>query len=189
MKYLTYELLAAANDWIKQTEREERLAQKRFSAAVEKYRRELETLKPRISAPAWNFFMYGRDETGLHDARLLSLRVGDGLDYTPDGTTPFRLNRQRTAAVVEFLNYEQSFHYVFDLRGVSEVRSDFSVDDFLAARSLGDLYLCELTAKDEKTLQLGLLFANGSTLVIQFRRLVFRRRKIKRQYPVGEMYA
>ena len=189
MKYLTYELIAAANDWIKQTGREERLAQKRVASAIQKYWRELESLKPRISGPAWKFFRYGRDETGLHDVRLLSFRVGDGLDYTPDGTAPFRLNRQRLSAMMEFLNYEQSFHYTFDLRGVRRVRTDFSVDEFLAAKSLGDLYLCELTAPDKQTLQLGFLFANGSTLVVQFRRLVFRRRRIKRQYRVGEMYS
>lgn len=188
MKYLTYELLAAANAWIDQTEREERLAQKRFASAVEKYWRDLETLKPRVSAAAWNFFRYGRDEEGLHDARLLSLRVGDGLDYSPDGTSPFRLNRQRPSAIVEFLNYEQSFHYTFDLRGLRRVQTNLFAEERLYPKTLGDLYLCELTAMDEKTLQLGFLFATGATLVIQFRRLVFRRRRTKRQYQVGEMY-
>ena len=189
MKYLTYELLAAANDWIDQTEREERLAQKRFASAGQKYWRELESLRPRISGPAWNFFRYGRDETGLHDGRLLSLRVGDGLDYTPDGSSPFRLNRQRTSAIIQFLNYEQCFHFVFDCRGVSRVSSDLFIDDSLFAKSLGDLYLCELTETRKKELQLGFLFATGATIVIQFRRLVFRRRRIKRQYRAGDMYS
>jgi hypothetical protein len=188
MKYFTYEIIAAANDWIEQTEQERRLAEKRFDSAVKKYRRELERLRPRISRTGWDFFRHGFGERGLHDARLLSLRVGDGLNYKPDGRLPFRLNAQRTSAIVEFLNYEQSFHYVFDLRGVSRVCSDLFVDEELFAKSLSDLYIYELTATDRKGLQLGFLFATGASIVIEFQRLVFRRRRIKREYEPGEMY-
>jgi hypothetical protein len=188
MKYFTYELIAATNDWIDQTREELRLAEKRLGSAIEKYQHELESLKSRISGEAWNFFRYGRDERGLHDARLLSLRVGDGLNYKPDGASPFRLNRQRTSAIVEFLNYEQNLHYVFDLRGVNSVSSQLFVDEQLFAKSLGDLYIYELTAIDDQGLQLGFLFASGASVVIQFRRLVFRRRRITREYQLGEMY-
>jgi len=133
--------------------------------------------------------MYGRDEYGLHDARLLSFRIGDGLDYKPDGSSPFRLNHQRTAAILELLNYEQSFHYTFDLRRVSRVQSDlFSYEESIS-EDLGDLYLLELTASEGKKLQLGFLFASGASLVLEFRRQVFRRRRIKRKYQPGEMYS
>jgi hypothetical protein len=188
MKYFTYELIAASNDWIDQTGQELRLAEKRFGAAVKKYRPELEGLKSRISCAAWNFFRYGRDERGLHDARLLSLSVGDGLSYTPNGASPFRLNRQHTSASIEFLNYEQNLHYVFDLRGVKHVHSDLFNDEELPAKSLGDLYIYELTATDSRGLQPGLLFASGASVVIQFQRLLFRRRRITRTYEIGEMY-
>ena len=56
MKYFTYELIAAANDWIDQTNQELRVAEKRLNSAIQKYQRELESLKPRISGAAWNFF-------------------------------------------------------------------------------------------------------------------------------------
>ena len=181
MKYFTYELLEAANDWIKQTRREWHLAQKRFDSAVEKYFRELESLRPRVSGAAWNFFRYGSEEESLHDATLLSLRVGDALEYTPDGATPLRLSRQGPSAVVEFLNYEESFHYRLELRGVRRVQTNLFGEERRYSKHFGDLYLCELTATDEKTLQLGLLFASGATIVIQFQRLMFRRRRIKRQ--------
>ena len=188
MKYFTYELIAAANDWIEQTGPELRRARKRFESAVERYRRELETLKPRVSRAAWDFFRHGLGELGLHDARLLSLKVGDGLNYTTDGAAPFRLNRQRTSTIVEFLNYEQSLHYVFDLRGVSRVTTDLVVDQQSFAKSLGDLLIYEFTATKDARLQLGFLFASGATVVIQFERLVFRRRRIKREYDIGEIY-
>lgn len=189
MKYFTYELIAASNDWVEQTAQERSLAEKRINSVVKKYQRELERLKPRISRTAWEFFRHGHEEKGLHDGRLLSLKVGDGLDYSPSGASPFRLNWQRTSATVEFLNYEQSFHYLFELRGVSLVHSDLFVEEQSFAKSLGDLYIYELTATSKKVLQLGFLFASGSTLVIQFQRLVFRRRRIKREYEVGEIYS
>jgi len=189
MKYFKYEIVAAGDDLIEQTGSELRLAQKRFRAAIQKYQRELESLKPRVTGAAWDFFRHGFGERGLHDARLLSLRVGDGLDYTPDGASPFQLNRQHTSTAVEFLNYEQSLHYVFDLRGVSRVSTDLFIEEQSYAKSLGDLYIYELTALDQNILQLGFLFASGATIVVQFKRLVFRRRRIKRQYETGEMYS
>ncbi len=189
MKYFTPDLIAAANDWIEQTTPELRKAEKRFKSAVAEYQRELEGLKPRVSRAAWDLFRHGFAEKGLHDARLLSLRVGDGLNYLPDGVTPFRLNRQRTTTIVELLNYEQSFHYVFELRRVRRVSTDLFVEEGSFSNNLGDLYIYELVAIDEKLLQLGFLFASGATIAIQFERLVFRRRRINRQYESGEMYS
>ena len=47
MKYFTYELITAANDWAEQTAQEQCLAEKRIDSAIKKYQRELEILKPR----------------------------------------------------------------------------------------------------------------------------------------------
>lgn len=188
MKYFTYDLIAAYNDWIEQTEEESRLAEKKFWATVEDYHRELEGLQSRISKAAWNFFRYGFARYGLHDARLLSLSVGDGLDYVPDGVSPFLLNRQRTSAKIKFLNYEQNLHYLFDLRGVKRLETNLFIEEKLYAKSIGDLFTYELTAVNEDILQLGFLFAYGASINIQFRKLVFRRNRIKRKYEIGEMY-
>ena len=188
MKYITYDLVAAANDWVEQTEEEHRQAEKRFWAAVEDYRRELDGLKSRVSRPAWEFFRHGYGRYGLHDARLLSFTVGDGLDYVPDGSRPFLLNRQRTAARVEFLSHEQDLHYSFDLRQVSRVRSDLFIEEESYAKSIGDLFTYELTDAGNGNLRLGLLFATGASVIVQFRRLVFRRRRVRREYEVGDIY-
>ena len=189
MKYFSYAIVAAGDDLIEQSKPELQRAQKRFLATIAKYHRELERLKPRISLAAWDFFRHGLGERGLHDGRLLSFKVGDGLDYSADGTSPFLLNRKRTSAIVEFLNYEQSFHYLFDLRRLRRVNTDLFVAEGAFAKSLGDLYIYELVAIDEKLLQLGFLFASGATITIQFERLVFRRRRINRLYESGEMYS
>lgn len=69
------------------------------------------------------------------------------------------------------------------------VRADLFVEEQSYAKSLGDLFTYELTSPDEESLQLGFLFASGATVIAQFRRLVFRRRRLKRKYEAGEMYA
>ncbi|HEX8735824.1 MAG TPA: hypothetical protein VF721_10900, partial [Pyrinomonadaceae bacterium] len=84
MRYFTYETIAAANDWIEQTESESKKAEEHFWKLVSQYEQELETIKHRISKPAWNFFRYGFAETGLHDGRLLSFEIGDNMIYSPE---------------------------------------------------------------------------------------------------------
>jgi len=71
---------------------------------------------------------------------------------------------------------------------VSRVSTDLFVDEESFAKSLADLYIYELTATDKKRLQLGFLFGSGASVMIEFQRLVFRRRRIKRKYELGEMY-
>jgi hypothetical protein len=187
MKYFTYSLIAAANDWIDQPNRARRSAQLRFRRSVERYHHELDELRLRLSANAWHFFRHGFAETGLHDARLLSLRLGDGLDYVPDGTKAFLLNSQKAAAMVELLSYEQDRYYCFQLRGVTKANltllpSPYSGDAF------ADLYTYELTGAKNSNLQLGLLFASGSEINIEHRRLILKQRRISRKYALDDIY-
>ena len=91
LRYFTKELIAAVNDWVDQSPAEQKQAEARFHSAVEQYQSQLDHLKSRVSRDAWQFFRYGYGSEGLHDARLLSLQVGDGLKYIADGTEPFRL--------------------------------------------------------------------------------------------------
>jgi hypothetical protein len=188
MKYFTLDYYQEGWDIWDKTEEERREMEKRDDLILEEYLRELESLKHRIGKRAWEFFRYGRGEYGLHDGRLLSFCVGDGLDYVPDGSSPFLINRQQTSAKIEFLNHEQSFHYTFTLLGVGRVQTDLFVDKDMRAESIGDLMICELTAVDEDYLQLGFPFASGTSIVIKFQQLIFKRRRIKRQYKVGEIY-
>lgn len=188
MRYFTFELLAAANDWVEQSEAEQKEAEARFAKAGREYWQQLEGLESRISRAAWKFFRYGFNSESLHDARLLSLRVGDGLGFIANGEKPFRINRQRASVILEFLNYEQDALHIFDLRGVSRLSCDLLVEPESYAKSVGDLYTYELTGAGEE-LQLGFVFANSTTIVAQFRKLVFRKKRLKRRYDHGEMYS
>jgi hypothetical protein len=188
MKYFTFELLCAANDWIEQSDEERLAAEQRFERASQEYLRGLDALRPRISKPAWEFFRYGGNETGIHDATLLSASAGDGLNYAAEGSSPFLVNRGKMAARIEFLNFEQDRHYTFKLQGVSHYAADLYVEQHRAAKSIGDLYLCELSAASDDELQLGFLFASGASIVTRFKRLVFKNRRIPRKYEIGERF-
>ena len=71
---------------------------------------------------------------------------------------------------------------------MSRVQADLYVEEDRYAKRIGDLFTYELTAVDEARLQLGLLFASGASVIIRFRRLVYRRRRIKRQYEFKEVF-
>jgi hypothetical protein len=187
MRYFTYDLIAAANGWGHQSATEQGKAEAPSASVMKKYQKQLEGLQSRISRNAWQFFRYGFGSDSLHDARLLSLQVGDGLGYVADGKGPFLINRRRASVIVEFLNYEQSAHYIFDLRQVNRLSCDLLIAKESYARSIGDLYTYELTAARDD-LQLGLLFASGASIIAQFGKLVFRKKRLKRSYEVGEMY-
>ena len=187
MKYFTYELIAAANGWIDQSEKQQEQAERRFWRLVENYHLELEELQPRLSKSAWNFFRHGFAETGLHDGRLLSFSLGDGPDFIADGLTPFRINHQKAIARMEFLNYEQEFRHVFELRGLKRASMNLYPDEDTGA--IGDLYTYELTAASEDYLRLGILFATGAEIEFEFRRLIYRRSRIQRSYDLGEIYS
>lgn len=190
MKYFTYELVAAANDWIEQTDQQRRHAERRFGRIADEYRSELEELKTRLSKPAWQFFRNGFGDTGLHDGQLLSFSIGDGLDYTPDGTSPFRINHQRSLARIEFLNYKQAFHHEFELRGLKRASTNLYVEEDIRSHNrIGDLFIYEMTAANEVYLRLGFLFATGGEIEIEFRRLVYRRHRIRRQYDLAKTFA
>lgn len=178
MRYFTKDLIAAANDWVEQSPAEQKQAEARLDSIFKQYMQQLDQLKNRLSRDAFQFFRHGYGSEGLHDARLLSLQVGDGIGYITDGTQPFRINRQHTSVIVEFLNYEQTAHYIFDLRQVKRLSCDLFVDNESYAKSIGDLYTYELTAAGDD-LQLGLLFATGATIVVHFGKLVFRKKRLK----------
>ena len=188
MRYFTHELISAANGWGGESVAERRKAEARFTSVLKRYQEDLETLEARVSRDAYQFFRYGFGSEGLHDARLLSLRAGDGLNYVADGKQPFRLNRQNLSVVIEFLNYEKSAHYVFDLRKVSRIMCDLFVEEERYAQSVGDLYTYELIGVGDD-LQLGMLFASGATITAQFGKLVFRKKRLARRYEIDEIFA
>jgi hypothetical protein len=64
MKHFTYDLIAAANDWIEQSDGARLEAERQFALVQRQYRDSLREIKPRISRAAWNFFDSGHGHSG-----------------------------------------------------------------------------------------------------------------------------
>lgn len=176
MKYFTYERIEAANDWIEQSESKHEKAKEDFRKAGKLYFEELESIKQRVSKPAWEFFRYGFAEYGLHDARLLSFNIGDNEVYSAAKSAFER--KRGTSAKIHFLSQTRKYYYTFDLRGVKSSKLDISIDEDLYEKNIGDLFAYELTEFDSEFLQLGFFFASGAEINVIFRKLVFKRQSL-----------
>lgn len=179
MNYFPYSLIAAANGWDDGGEQARSRASVSFWKAVERYYADLDGLQGRVSQSAWTFFRYGSGERGLHDARLVSFAIGDGLSYISDGSAPFLRNRQAATGRIEFINYEQTYGHVFDLRGVRKCALKFQAEESTSSGKFGDLYTYELTSAANGLLSIGFLFADEAEISIEFQRLVYRRRRLE----------
>lgn len=163
MRYFTFELISAANDWVEQDRADFEKAENLYWKTAENYQESLDELKPRLSKKAWEFFHYGFSQTGLHDANLLRLKTGDAISFEIDGKEPLRLNRKKAVVQIEFLNYEQDLHYLFEVRGIRRFDCSLFVE---SNKSFSDLFTYEITDLDDDYLQLGFLFATGATIII-----------------------
>ena len=148
------------------------------------YRRELLKLKPRLSAAAWKYFYEGFGETGIHDARLVSLTLGDGLNRLP---VWWRTNPLQIRA--DFINQNQKYRFTFKYQNVQKfsIEFDANVGEVLfeipslrkvvsrGSRQLGDVIGDELTAADAKYLRHEFIFATGGRIMIEAAKILFAR--------------
>jgi hypothetical protein len=152
----------------------------------ERYRKHLASLRPRLSKKTWKYFWEGFAETGIHDARLIALTIGDSLRPVPVRS---RLNPVTIKA--EFIN--QSSKYLFSFNYSKIKRFDFQFDatagehpidlatdkDFhdapayLERNELGDVMGDELTAVDNVYLRHEILFVSQARVVIEAAKLSF----------------
>lgn len=190
MKYFTKDLIKAEND-PRLTKAEQLALNRRFSSNCRVYQRQLGKLKGRISKQAWNFFYLGFGRWGLHDAQLLSFSVGDGLNYQADGRSPFKINKAKCRVKIEILNWNQDLLYTFVCTDVRKAVFDYPTDDPLDdnREQVDMLYTYELTKTHEGVLSLEFLFVSGAMILIEFARLKFSRKRLRRRYRPEEMYS
>jgi hypothetical protein len=84
MKFLPKKVVWELWGWNDTEEESAELVRKRNKQCIElrnAYDEHLDSTRNRISKPAYEFFRHGFAETGLHDADLLSLNVGCGLNF------------------------------------------------------------------------------------------------------------
>ena len=189
MKYFTRELLSASDD-SSLTKVQRAAISRRFDRTCEAYRRQLSKLKPRISKQAWNFFCLGFGRWGLHDARLISFTVGDGLDYTIDGKRPFRVNTQRAKVRIQILNRHQNLFCTFTCNGIRKTAFNFvDIEPLSNKGRVENLDTYELSGVGKRHLCLEFLFTSGGTIMVEFERLRFERKRIPRKYATQAVYS
>jgi hypothetical protein len=154
---------------------------RRFERSVRAYQKQLAKLEGRISRQAWNFFAFGFGGWGLHDARLLAFSVGDGLDNPGDGRERLDVNKQKVRARILILNRKQTLLYSFACTDIRTAVFNYPVQDTRwDSRRVKHLLTYELTAVNKHYMSLEFLFSSNATLLVEFGRLKFRRRRISR---------
>jgi hypothetical protein len=186
MKYLKY---LEERDW---DSVDEKLA-KRQNAA---YRRQLERLRPRLSKKAWDYFWFGFAKSGIHDAKLISLSIGDGLKQLPRRLGP----ADKLGIRAEFLNQNRKYRFVFSYSRIK--RFCFNFDATLGAHfielasgkplfepkhyvennHLDDVLADELSAVDKTYLRHEFIFASGASFAVEAAKISFDRVPVKQSH-------
>jgi len=184
MKYFTKEFPKADNNR-SLSKAQQRAVHRRFLKRCQAYEKQLRKLEGRVSSQAWKFFCLGLGRWGLHDAHLLSFAAGDGLDHPCDGRVPFRFNREKARVRILILNRHQNLLCSFECRDIRRVVFDYPTNDPLWNMGrLDHLLTYELTAVNKRHLRLEFLFSSGAIILVEFARMIFRRRRVRRRFPV-----
>jgi len=157
------------------------------------YRKQLLRLKPHLSQKAWEYFWFGFAETGIHDARLIALSVGDGLDRLP---RIFGLpNKLRIRA--EFLNQNGKYRFVFSYSQIKKFTFDFFATcgayfieltsgkyrfqpkHYLENNHLEHVLADELSAVHKTYLRHEFIFSSGARIVVEAAKISFDRKRVK----------
>jgi hypothetical protein len=139
------------------------------------YGEQLEALRKRLNERNFHFF-----KSSLHDGRLISFSVGDGLHLELENGKPVTIRDfYRTSVQIRMLNAE--FNAVYDLKyqGVSKAVFDFPSDDPLWGKNIDDWGYDELSEVNEKILRHEILFSSGSTVLIEFEKFSFKKKLLK----------
>jgi hypothetical protein len=154
------------------------------SRALRHYYKHLDKIVGRLQPAAYDFFKFGFGETGLHDGFLLSLNMGDGIGLSEQQISRLRFGQGKSVVEMRILNYEHTLLHVFTFKGLRKVIVDIPSSDPLYYRkgqtSLGQIYSYELVAASPKYLRIEWLLDSGGTIVIEFEKLVYQCKKVKR---------
>ena len=139
------------------------------------YAERLEKLRPRLKERNYEFF-----KNGLHDGRIISFSVGEGLYLDLEKNSWLDIN-DFSETHVQIKVIDAYFEAIYDLKyeRVSKVIFDFPSDSPLWGYSIGDWGYDELAEIDEKTLRHEVLFSSGTTILIEFGKFSFRKKKHK----------
>lgn len=165
MKYFTRERWKAA-------QRSDQADSKAWQADMEKYSKELKALLNRLSPDARLFF----ETADVHDGELLRCEVIDGCRIPPEGSRRAWNNEVPHPVVTQLEVLEASGKASWKLRysRCRRANIDFPTDSPLFhtdGHGFGDWGYDELTDAGNGFLRHEVLFASGSTLLVEFKEL------------------
>lgn len=140
------------------------------------YAERLEKLRPRLNQRNFEFF-----KKGLHDGRVLSFSVGEGLFLNFAENPQLDINKDFSITNVQIKVINACFDALYDLKytTVSKVLFDFPSDTPLWGNSIGNWGYDEISEIDEKNLRHEILFSSGTTILIEFEKFSFKKKKYK----------
>lgn len=171
MKYITPEIWLG---WNSSDDAESRrfieLSEQNFLA----YAEQLRTLEPRLSKRNYKFFT----EESLHDGRLLAFTAGDAVGRQHHN---FNINRHDTTAVISVIGPNLDAVYTLSYRNLRRAYFDYPTTAPLfhaPGNHIGDWGYDELTAVDENYFQHEILFASGTSILIEFKKFSYTKTRI-----------
>jgi len=174
MKYFTAELWAAFNS----TRRES--AFKLYDRRLQSYMKQLQAVIPRLNPHARPFF---REACLLHDCTLARLEVGDHIDHPDQWLSRDKINRRRASVRLTVLTEDAKNIYTLRYVDVTRVEVNFPGEKILFPvgrySNFGDWGYDELTVTRTGQFRHDVLFASGSTIMIEFEKFAFRKKLAK----------
>ena len=173
MKYFTKELWAGHNS---RSDVEMQRAFEQGEQNVQEYARQLKQLKPRLSEEAYRFFT----AESLHDGRLLAFSSGDSIGHDVHGSEKFDINVHNPSVEMRVLGSNLDVLYTLRYKEARRVLFDYPSDHPLFHHEgghIGDWGYDELTAVDDNYLRHEVLFASGTTILIEFKDFSYERER------------
>jgi hypothetical protein len=180
MKYFPQEE-SSGDKYASLTNAQRKAIDRQFSRNLKAYHKQLDKLKGRISRQAWRFFALGFGDLGLHDARLLTLSVGDNLNFAVDRNQGSKARKQKTEVRILILNRKQTHLYSFVCTEIRKFLFNYPAQDpRWNSDQIELLETYELTSVNKRYLSLELLFSSNATLLVEFGQLKFKRQRLPR---------
>lgn len=171
MRFFTRELWLGAQRW---KDKDNHL---HWDRAFADYRAQLETLRTRLAAEAFEFFA----DADIHDGELLELTIVDGSRPAPLGSPPRPWGRSTDHPVrvtLTALDANDAFVWRLSYEGLRRVLIDYPTDPPLFHNDgdgFGDWGYHELTDAGGGFLRHEILFASGSVLLFEFKAIAVHR--------------
>jgi hypothetical protein len=173
MRYITKEI------WLDWNSNDEEIRQKAFEESNQRfkdYSEKLETIRSQIGDENYEFF-----KNGLHDGRIISFNVGEGIDLDYEKKSTFSLEEfAETKVRIEVL--EGYFEDIFTLKyeKVRKILFDFPTNEPLWGNTIGDWGYDEIHQIDDDYYSHETLFRSGTIVLIEFQKFSFSKRQCER---------